>query len=247
MAVGLELRRPGDNALILSNNIKNPIVTDSGSLNSVANSLTLSGIGSQITVPATGKIRAIRSSVPATRWAASSYVLDAPTGTNIPYYHFSDPTNVYTNVGLEIYADAPGLPIVFSTNTSHKPLRVVAAYDDIGHPIGAPGAAVQIADLSALVTAGRVLAFAQGLFSGCAVWENGAINPSTGFADDNYWAKINYARTFYITAAGLLMADYIRTDPPTTSFSGTGPSVNKPGANDFWDRPMLLVVDVRGY
>lgn len=232
MPVGLELRRAGDNALILSNNIRNPNLIASG--NTAAGS-----------VPATGKIRAVRSSVGAARWSTAWRQVG---GGNVDYYNFDNVGPTSTNIGLEIYADAVGSPIQFSTHPNNKPLRVIQTFDDIGHPVGGSGGAlVQLADYGSLIAQGRTLAFAQGLYAGSEEWENGAINTGTGMSDDLYWAKINYLRVFYIDASGKLFATYDRTDPPTSSFTGTGPSAGPPGSNTYHDKPMLMVIDVTGY
>lgn len=247
MPVGVELRREGDSALILSNNLRNPVVVAKGTV-AAGGAPTLGGFGSGITLPASGMIRAIRTTHGMGRWTTNNWIGPDSPPFNVDYFHFADTTADYTFVGLEVYEDAPGLPVRFSTHPNNKPLRVLDVFDNVGHPVGGAGSGdVTIDDYSAMIADGRSLAFAQGLYSGSQEWENFALNTGTGFADELYWAKINYARAFYITAGGLLKATYVRTDPPTDDFAGTGPSVGPPGADTFFDNAQVLVIDVTGY
>lgn len=247
MPVGVELKRDGDQSLILSNNLRNPVVVGKGVV-AAGGAPTLGGFGSGVVVPATGMIRAIQTTHGLGRWTTNNLIGPDPAPYNATYFHFADTVADNTTVGLEIYADDGPHTVMFSTHPNNKPLRVIEVFGDVGHPPGGSGGAdVTLADYTAMISAGRTLAFAQGLYAGSQEWENFALNTGTGFADELYWAKINYARAFYITAAGLLKATYVRTDPPTASFAGDGPHVAAPGANTFFDNAQVMVIDVTGY
>jgi hypothetical protein len=55
-----------------------------------------------------------------------TYLVNVAAGTNMPYFVFDEPSNTYGNNGIEIYADAPGLPLLFGMHSSLKPLRIAA-------------------------------------------------------------------------------------------------------------------------
>lgn len=246
MTVGIELRRASDTALVLSNNIRNPIVAAQGTVTTGA-SPTAGGFGSAATVSSTGKIKAIKSAQPCMRWQDNVWLFDSATGINHSYYNFSDVGPDFTNVGLEIYADAVGSPIQFATHPNNKPLRVIDVVHSVAHGPGPGASEPAVADYSALTSAGRQLALAQGLYSGGLIWENGAINTGTGFSDPLYWAQINHARTFYIDAGGILRANWLQTDPDVSNFFGDGPHASAPGSNTWYEACEILVIDVTGY
>lgn len=235
MAEGIAIKRDGS-SLILSNNLRNPNLVDSG----------IVGPGTSVAVPNTGTIRAVSCGKPIYRQGGTFYGVGGG-GDSFAYYHFADVGLDNTTIGLKVFDPAGN--ITFATHPNNKPLRVIDAFDNIGHPTDGSGDPdVELGDYSSWVAAGRSLCFAQGLYSGSEEYENFALNTSTGMTDELYWAKINYARAFYWnTTNWKLMATYVRTSPPTSSFTGVGPHVSAPGADTFYDRPMLLVIDVTGY
>jgi hypothetical protein len=140
--------------------------------------------------------------------------------------------NTYGNTGIEIYKDAPGLPLAFGMNPATKPLRVEDVIDQTGtggHTYG---------------SAGRIYVMGQGNFAGERVWEAGARIPG-GLPDPDHYALISYADTIVRSSFRTFNFSTKRLDPATSLFDGTP-------APDFslernWHRKVFMIADVTGY
>lgn len=242
MTAGVEIRRDSG-SLILTTNLKNPIIVAQGSVSTGATTLQ-DGAGSIATVPASGKLRTIRTANNWHRLDATKFWIDAASGTSVDYFNWDFPTDVYTDVGLEMYTDAPGEHIVFSTNPTHKPMR--AKYVRPDRPNVVFYAENNVLNTDFVPTAGRSYAMTHGVWSGKHQWDNFAQNPSTGFDDEQYWGKRVYCTQIKLTSSGIEYG-YHCINPPIGDFIGTGPSVGPPAGNTKENGLMLFVCDVTGY
>lgn len=164
------------------------------------------------------------------------WIVNKPVGTVLPYWIFDDTIDVYTNIGLEIYDDAAGLPILFSSDPTFKPLRVVDSLTALGLES---------------YSAGRTYAISQGKFAGYRQWEAGAKNFSH-LADPDFYAMIAYAEVVALVNTGTPTVELIggvdafRLDPPPSSFDPGDPTPDYSLERN-WTQRQVLVLDVTGY
>lgn len=211
MTTGVEfLTATGDLMLGL---IKNPIVRAQGSVTTVGAGKPGWSVGSITYTNSSASSRPficikgdceffIASAFKSGSTWTFNILTEDPIGSSLSYFIFDEPTNTYGHVGLELYLDAPGLPIMFSMNTAMKPLRVA------GSSAG-----------SLTLPAGKTYAVAIGGRAGSKIWEAGAKNPS-GIPDIDYYALINYAYVVNLTGNNLSFS-LERYDGPVTSMFGT--------------------------
>lgn len=245
MTVGVEFYNGAGN-LLLTNLIKNPMVRAAGSTATVTNDLFGAGGGSKLEVAYTnasagshplffvnGDVTGFSAGmVKVSNTFTFRWWISAAVGTSVPWVIFDEMINTYGNIGIEIYADAAGLPMIFGMNTAVEPLRVEDVIDQTtttGHTYG---------------SSGRTYAMGQGNYAGEIVWEAGARVPG-GLPDPDYYAKIGYADTIARSSSRTFNFSTKRLDPATSLFDGT-PAPDF-GEERFWHRKVFMIADVTGY
>jgi len=158
------------------------------------------------------------------------YWVNAAVGTSVSWLIFDEPPDTYSNIGIEIYDDAAGLPLLFGMSPSLKPLRVI---DFIS----------QVTSTGHTYPSGRTYAFGQSAYSGQLVWEDGALNG--GIPDPDYYALIAYATTIERTSGRIFNFATMRRDKPTFTLGGT----NTPDFTEErdWNNKRYIIADVTGY
>jgi hypothetical protein len=240
---GLLLNRQSDGAILLTNNLKNPVVRANASPLTQTNDITNSGVGSKLVIsftdssPDSRPISALAGNVEAFLWRSSKsgstwtweYVINASVGTAVEYFVFDVPSGASTNIGLQLYADAPGSPIVFST--ANNPFRLVDIITKTDY-------------LSESLPAGKTYAIAQGKYNGFKSWDNGAINPVTGNPAMGYYALRQKAKSWQLSGTTLSF-DTMQVEVGPGSLLGT--QAPDYGDEVEWDSKQLLVLDVSGF
>lgn len=226
MTTGIEVRRSTDDALLITNLKRHPQFVGKGTVVSVANTETDDGLGSVITVPDIGYLRAIIPPVEVSFHLISKlkFWLNAAVGTSVDWYAFGELGLVATNIGIEVYDDA-GV-IMFNSNPAAKPMKIVL-------------------DISGGIPVGKDWAIINGGAAVDYIWEDGAKNGS-GVPDPSYYALIRRVRTSRITSTGAISTSFRhRVDPATgLIFGETSPDFSEEGS---FGTQQQLVVDVTDY
>lgn len=224
MPVGLEVRREDDDAIVITNLRRHPVLVLKGTTAaSVANTITDDGDGSTVTLPNTGTLRAVIPPLGVRFHLLDSthYWLDTAPGATMQYFMFAEQPLISTTVGIEVYADDGTL--MFNSNPANKIARIMRTNTE---PAG---------KTYAIVTGGMNVQY---------TWETGAMDPG-GNPDPDFEALIRRVSTFIKSGSTYGGSTRHRVDPPTHMIFGDDtPDYGEEGS---FGHTQSLILDVTGY